>query len=492
MRRNEMLHSAASSLAAVACCATAGAAPQQGLESGLLPSVSIIGEPTRTMSLRERMAHYDVPAVSVAVIEGNRTIWSRGYGKLSRRGSDAATAGTLFQGGSLSKPIAAATALGLVQDELLSLDAPVNRFLKSWQVPSSVIADGRQVTVREILRHTSGLGVHGFRGYADREPIPTLVQILDGQEPANSEPIRLVQTPGTSVRYSGGAYTVLQQVIEDVEESFPTVAWERVLRPLGMKNSIFAQPLPVRLRSRAAVGHLVDKAEVPGSWHTLPELAAAGLWSTPSDLARFVIWINRGSRPGASTKHAAITRQMLEPQRDAAGEPFATPSGNQVGLGLVLEGEGPSFRFSHSGSNVGQKALMIGFPATGQGAVVMANSDTSPALIQEIVRAIAVQYRWPERFHRFVRPLALEASLLQRLAGTYRFESRGSGPGNLREIGVSVTPRGLRAAFPDGTTHELRPITSAEFLDPSTEMTLIFGEDGTLKVPAYRILAKRR
>lgn len=374
---------------------------------------------------------------------------------------------------------------------MLSLDAPVNSFLRSWQVSASEAADGKLVTLRRILSHTSGLSVHGFRGYGAGEPVPTLRQILDGQEPANSEPIRLVRVPGTTVRYSGGAYTVLQQVIEDVAGPFPAAMQERLLRPLGMTNSIFAQPLPMQLRSRAAVGHMADGAEVPGRWHTLPELAAAGLWSTPSDLAGFVSWINQGVRPGATSEHAAIARAMLEPQRDAAGRSFTTPSGNRVGLGVVLEGEGPSFRFSHSGSNVGQKAFMIGFPATGQGAVLMANSDASPALIQEIVRAIAAEYRWPERFHRFVRPLTLDAAVLQRLAGIYRLEPRVETPGDGKEIAVSVTRDGLRAALPDGTVHELRPVTASEFLDPSTEMTLIFGEDGTLKIPAYRIVARR-
>lgn len=490
MTTRKVLHIGAAGIAIIfgGCIAQAGT-KQTKVETGLLPAVSFAGEPVRRMTIEERMAHHHVPGVSIAVVDGNRLVWARAFG-VARPGQGVTT-NTLFQAGSLSKPITAAAALTLAQRRKLELDGPINSHLTSWKVPDSEFGQGNLVTLRSILGHTSGLGPHGFRGYGAAEAVPSLRQILEGQAPANSEAIRIREAPGSAMRYSGGGYVVLQQAIEDVGKApFSSSLQKLILRPLGMKSSLFAQPLPEQLRSRAAVGYVGPGRELPGGWHTLPELAAAGLWSNPSDLSRFLIWLNEGAGSSKKGSHSAVIRQMMEPQKDSTGQRFITPKGSHAGLGLVLEGDEPSMRFSHAGSNVGQRAMMIGFPGTGQGAVVMANSDSSPALIQEIVRSIAAAYGWPERFHRVVPPLQLEPGQLERLAGTYSFESRQA-PGKPMRIAVSARPNALHAVLPDGTSHDLRPVSSSEFIDPSTEMTIFIGPDGTLRLPAYRITATR-
>jgi CubicO group peptidase (beta-lactamase class C family) len=473
------------------CAAAAAAQPQIArVEKGLLPPVTFLGEPTRTMNLADRMAHYKVPAVSVALIENYRIAWTRAYGTAAA-GGRRATARTLFQAGSLSKPVTAAAALSLVAGGRMALDAPLNDYLTSWKVPPSDKAEGKPVTLRGVLSHTAGFNVHGFRGYAAGEKVPTLRQILDGLAPANSEAIRIVQAPGSGLLYSGGGYAVLQQAIEDVaRRPFADTMREALLRPLGMADSSYAQPLPGRLTARAAVGHALDGSEIEGRWHILPEMAPAGLWTTPADLARFALWLMEGSKPGAPPARHAVASMMLEPQKDAAGRDFATPSGGRTGLGLVIDGEGAALRFSHSGSNPGQKAFFIGFPETGQGAAIMANSDASPALIQEILRSLADEYRWPDRFHKMIRPAALAPAALQALAGTYRFEPRER-KGRTMTIVVTASDGLLLAAMPDGTSHRLRPVSAGQFLDPETELMLAFDGRGKIRIPSYRIVAQR-
>jgi CubicO group peptidase (beta-lactamase class C family) len=461
------------------------------VENGLLPAASLIGEPTRTMNLAERMAHYKVPAVSVAVIDNYRIVWTRAYGTLVAGGSAPATAKTLFQAASLSKPVTAAAALTLVADGKMSLDAPLNDVLTSWKIPPSDKADGKPVTLRRILGHTAGFNVHGFRGYAAGERVPTLRQVLDGLPPANSEAIRIVEAPGAGLAYSGGGYVVLQQAIEDATgRSFAEAMRDRLLRPLGMTDSRFAPSLAESLAGRAAVGHTGGGTPLEGRWRSFPELAPAGLWSTPADLARFTLWIMNGVREGAAPAHHAVAAAMLEPQRNRAGRPFTEPSGSKAGLGLVLNGEGETLRFSHSGSNPGQKALIVGFPGTGQGAVIMTSSDTGPGLIQEIMRSLAAEYRWPDRFHKMIRPAPLEPAALEALAGGYKFESRAR-KGQAVEIVVTAADGALLAALPDGTRHRLRALSATDFLDPATGLAVVFDGRGSLRIPAYQIVARR-
>jgi CubicO group peptidase (beta-lactamase class C family) len=479
-------------LPALALAAAAPPGPRIArVEAGLLPAVTLTGEPARTMNLSERMAHYKVPAVSVVLIDDYRIAWARAYGTLSAGGAAPATPRTLFQAASLSKPVTAAAALSLVGEGRLSLDAPLNDYLARWKLPPSARAQGRPVTLRQVLGHTAGLNVHGFRGYAAGEELPTLAQILDGVPPANSEPIRIVQAPGESLEYSGGGYVVLQQAIEDVAgRPFAQVMSKRLLRPLGMTDSRFAQPLPESLAARAAIGHSADGTPLEGRWHIFPELAPAGLWTTAADLARFTLWIMNGVKARAPAAQHAVAAAMLEPQRDPAGKEFTEPSGSRAGLGLVLNGAGRTLRFSHSGSNPGQKAFLVGFPETGQGAVVMTNSDAGAGLIQEILRALAAEYRWPDRFHRVVRPATLEPSALIALAGTYRFESRAR-KGQTLAIIVTAGEGALLAALPDGSRHRLRPLSPTEFLDPDSGLTVAFDGRGTLRVPSYQIVARR-
>lgn len=355
------------------------------VEQGLVPLNVPQDSMLPTMLIEERMRHYRVPGVSIAIIHNGRVEWARGYGVTEAGGSQPVDTATLFQAASISKPIAAIAALRLVEQGHLVLDEDVNPRLASWQVPENEYSHEEKVTLRRILSHTAGLTVKGFRGYAPGEPVPTLRQVLTGAPTANSPAVRVGAMPGSVQRYSGGGYTVAQLLMSDVSgRSFADLMNDLVLRPTQMVHSTFAMPLPGALASLAATGHGPNGAPMAGQWHVYPEQAAAGLWSTPCDLARLAIEVQRSAagREGGVLS-PAMTRQML------------TRHGGPYGLGFNLVGEGDGRIFRHSGANMGFRAQLVAYTATGQGAVVMTNSDSGAELADEIMRSIAVTYGWP-------------------------------------------------------------------------------------------------
>jgi len=116
--------------------------------------------------------------------------------------------------------------------------------LKSWKLPENNFTAQHPVTLRELLSHTAGISVHGFEGYAAGLPVPTLIQILNGQKPANSDPIIVQDGPGQKFDYSGGGFTIVQQTMIDATgKSFPELLQTTVLKPSGMRDSAFQQPI---------------------------------------------------------------------------------------------------------------------------------------------------------------------------------------------------------------------------------------------------------
>ena len=383
------------------------------VESGLLPPARLTGAPAEPWTITRRLLVHRVPGVSVAVIADGKLDWARGYG-VARVGDLAPVAAdTLFQAASISKPVAAAALLALVDAGKLTLDTDVNSALTSWKIPASSAA-GPPVTLRQLLSHTAGLTVHGFDGYASGAPRPTLLQVLDGTPPANSAPVRLDAIPGTKWRYSGGGYAVAQQLALDVSgETFPALLRSRVLAPAGMDDSTFEQPLPATFALRAAAGHLAGSTRLPGDAHIYPELAAAGLWTTPRDLARFALALRAALDGQPSLLSRASATAMITP-------PLAN---TDYGLGLGVLGAGENLQLAHSGSNEGFRCSFVFYPRLGRGAVVMTNSDNGGTLIPEILRALAREYDWPD--YRMVEKTAvpLTESAVAAFSGRYERES---------------------------------------------------------------------
>jgi CubicO group peptidase (beta-lactamase class C family) len=362
---------------------------QDRIQDGLLPAVLVKGEPVQSTKLADRMAALHVPGVSIAVIHDGQIEWARGFGVTSlgtnKTGGPAVTPETLSQAASISKPVTALAALQLVQSGKLDLDTDVNRYLKTWKVPDNEFTAKTRVTLRELLTHTAGMTVHGFPGYASGAQLPTLTQVLNGEKPANTPAIRVDTTPGSIWRYSGGGYVIVQQSLEDVSSKpFAKLMQETVLGPIGMTRSTYEQPLPTARLAEIATPYRENGEPVTGGPHTYPEMAPAGLWTTPSDLARYAIEVQR-SLAGKSDRvlSAAMARQML------------TPGMNQQGLGPQTGGGKEHPYFTHGGANEGYRCNLVAYE-NGDGAVIMTNSDAGGQLADEILRTIAYEYKWPD------------------------------------------------------------------------------------------------
>jgi CubicO group peptidase (beta-lactamase class C family) len=340
-------------------------------------------QPPLKLSVKQLMDAYRVPGLSIAVIDHYQIAWAKGYGILETGSSKPVTTTTLFQAGSISKPVAAAGALALVEQGKLALDEDVNQKLKTWKVLENDFTKTQKVTLRRLLSHTAGLTVHGFPGYDVDARVPTLVQILNGERPANTAPIRVDFVPGTRVRYSGGGVTIEQLLMMDVTgKLFPPLMRELVLDKVGMPDSSYEQPLPPARAAMTAGGTRRDGSTVHGRWHIYPEIAAAGLWTTPTDLAHFAIDI-------ALSKQGKSNRVLSEKMARA----MLTPVMEEAGLGFFLDKDGPG-QFGHNGADEGFQALLAMNADTGQGVAVMANSDNGIAVAELVVRKVAKEYGW--------------------------------------------------------------------------------------------------
>jgi CubicO group peptidase (beta-lactamase class C family) len=383
----------------------------QHVTSGLIGGVVIKGDEHATHTLADRMTELKVPGVSIAVIHQGKIEWARGFGVRSV-GGPPVTADTMFQAGSISKPLAAMAALHLVQQGKLSLDANVNTYLTSWKFPSDPVAAGKPITLRELLTHTAGTTVHGFPGYASNEPVPTLVQVLNGEKPANTPAIRSEAAPGVNWKYSGGGYTIMQQVLIDVtKEPFPKLLHDSVLAPIGMSHSTYEQPLPQAFQSFAATPYRDDGKPVEGGAHTYPEMAAAGLWTTPTDLAHYSIEVEQSLQGKANhVLSADMTRQML------------TPGIGHWGLGLEIGGSDANPYFSHGGANEGFRNFFLAYEKGGDGAVVMTSGDAGGLLGDEVMRSIAVEYGWPDHKPVVRAAVQVDPKILAQYVGSFELQ----------------------------------------------------------------------
>jgi CubicO group peptidase (beta-lactamase class C family) len=447
----------------------------QHVKNGLLPAVSVRGVTAPPpMTLTDRMAYYHVPGVSIAVVNNGVLEWARGYGVAAARETRSVTTDTLFQAASISKPLTAVAALALVQDGRLSLDEDVNLKLKSWRVPDNAFTSGQKVTLRALLAHNAGFNVEDVGSYALGEPLPTLVQALDGVPPAHSPPIRVEAEPGKKFRYSGGGYSVIQQLLIDVTgKPFPDLMQELVLGRLGMTSSTFRQPLPAEREAAAAIGHDVNGEPLPGRWHIFPQAAAAGLWTTPSDLARFAIEMQRSFK---GESHAvlsmAMTKEMMTPR--LAG----------YGFGWWVGGTGTRASFSHPGQNEGFLCMLFAYLDTGQGAVVMTNGDGGNALFNEILRAISHEYSWPDYQQREKTAVAGNPAAYPSYAGEYEVSG----------IRVTISQRGqdLFVQAPPTWPQPLKlyPAGADRFFLVDEDVDLSFAKDTQGRVVELRAVAR--
>jgi CubicO group peptidase (beta-lactamase class C family) len=331
------------------------------------------------------MAYYDVPGVSVAVIKDFALDYVEVHGVKNRTTQEPVTEATLFQAASLTKVVSAVGVVRLAQEGVVSLDRDVNDYLVSWQVPYNDYQATEKVTLRRLLSHTAGTTVHGFRGYRYTEPLPTLIQILKGTPPANSPPVVVDRVPGSEFSYSGGGYEIADQAVRDVTgTTFAAFIRDRVLAPIGMEHSTYEQPLPAAWRDSAASGYYEGGTAVPDGHHIYLEAAAAALWTTPSDYARFLIELQMSLR-GESNR--VLTRE------DA--EMLLTRIKNDHGLGVYLRSLRGQTYMWHAGANDGFRGGMLAHPTLGYGLVVLTNSDYGDRLTEVVIEVVGKREGWP-------------------------------------------------------------------------------------------------
>jgi CubicO group peptidase (beta-lactamase class C family) len=362
--------------------------------SGLFSAIALIAHTTALSTQVEqsslsfvpnRMAHYHIPGLSLAFIRNGTVGWTQVFG-VARVGGEPVTPETLFQASSIGMPVTAVAALRLVEQGKLNLDADVSQYLRSWKLPTNRFTERTKVTLRELLSHTAGATAHGFEDYAAGKQVPTLVQVLNGESPANSAPVTIDFVPGSQFRYAGGNYAIVQQILIDVTgESFPELMQEEVLQPLHMIHSTFQQPFPEKLRALVATPYDKDGNAIEGGPRTSPVMAVGGLWTTPSDLTLFALGIQNAlaGKPGAIVS-PSTAHEMLQP---VLGD---------YALGFVIAGNGSNRYFWHPGATTGFLAVFFAYEEKGDGAVLMSNQQYSKALMLEVIQALAKQYGWTE------------------------------------------------------------------------------------------------
>jgi len=300
------------------------------------------------LDIPRRMAELNIPAVSIAVARGGQ-INTFAFGPIDDQ--------TMFQAASISKPVFALAVMRLHEQGRLDIDAPAAHLKYYWRK--------YPVTLAQLLSHTAGTSVHGFSGYGEGPSLPTVEQILRGSPPANSPRVKLKRRPGTHFDYSGGGYVLAQKAVADMlNVDFHTLLRELVLEPCGMRHSTFEQELP-------------PGANIPpGDYKRMPELAAAGLWTTPADLIGLGLELQRALRG----KSALLRKETLET--------MLTPVKNNYGLGFGLWDDA----FGHTGSNIGYRSCWRISRHSDSAIAIMINAQGPgvSTLMDEITQAIGL------------------------------------------------------------------------------------------------------
>ncbi len=425
------------------------------VENGLLPPILLQGQEPQRMSLGERQEHYQVRGLSVAIIDDFEIAWAKGYGVVLAGGEQAVTTDTLFQAGSISKPVAALVALRMVAAGRVALEDPVNGRLTSWQLPDSPAGGLKPVRLHHLLTHSAGLEPHTFPPAASNKKPPPLVELL-------APVVKRVEPPGLRFAYSNPAFGLLEQLLVDAAgQPFEQLARKEIFVPLGMTGSSFAAVLPPPLLARAAHGHDRDGAPIDGKGTIVPA-ALGGLWTTPTDLCRFLLAVFQANRSSADF----LPRQL------AAG--MVTRQFEDRGLGTEVAGIGEAPRIQHGGGLPGFSAFFVGYPATGQGAVVMNNSGRRGwRMMHEIIRSVAVEYGWPDYVHRR-QVVATSPEAFAAYAGDYEFEYNG--------LKMKIYAKG--GLFYRGT-YEMLPVSETMFVVPKAGDELEFIRDATGRVTGF-------
>lgn len=447
------------SLAALLICVSINASSQEKkdiswIENNLSNLIQIDGETPQTFSILQRMEEYKIPGVSIAIVKDGKLAYAKGFGIAnSETGTDVNTH-TLFQAASISKPFATLAVLKLVEEGALDLDTDVNTYLKSWKIPDNKFTQFEKVTLRRILSHTAGINVHGFPGYSQTDNFPSTIDVLNGK--GNSPAVIVDTFPGSLRRYSGGAFTIMQQIIKDVSGMELTEYMEKKIFPeIEMNESTFQQPLTGDKISLASDAHDYQGKLYKGGWHNYPETAAAGLWTTPSDIAKYCIHIQN-----------ILDDKIVGVLKKETVELMLTRQINNAGLGLGLKNEGDSLIFVHDGMNAGFTSLMLSFAHKGDAIIIMTNSDNGNALIDELLTGVSTFYNWNIKRYKTVKPISFKEKDLLKFVGKYAYQTNEK----TSYVKAKIKKGQIVLFVPKSHPIRLLPISDLEFIDPENKI----------------------
>lgn len=450
-------------LAFIVLCSIFGCTRQEStpkfksIQESLIPSV-VVGDTTATTySIEERMSHYHVPGVSIAVFKDGKIVWSNSIGVTDANQELKVNSKTRFQAASISKPVTALGILKLVEKYELDLDEDVNKYLQSWKLDSPFL-ENEIVTIRRLLSHTAGINIGGFQGYEKTDTIPHTTGILKGE--GNTPQIELDTIPGSGFSYSGGGYVILQQLIEDVSgKIFEDYFESEVFLPLDMMNSTFNQ-FP---EGNVSIAHDKEGKPYHGDWLTYPEQAAAGLWTTPVDLAKLCIAIESAYYGEEDTIISTeLAKEMLTTVEN-------------WGLGVGLRGESQNRFFFHGGSNPGgYRSIMVDAFNARTGIIVMTNGVQGDKLHDEILRAFSMFFDISVLQPKYIQPVNLEESTLENFIGKYHFREMGD-----YYLEMSIDSNNQLTLYDpnDGMENTFLPINDSTFVERFEGLELTFKMD---------------
>ena len=426
------------------------------IENNLLPAIHVTDDSIKTYNLTERMKYYNIPGVSIAIVENGQLKWAKGYGISDTETGKKVDSNTLFQAGSISKPVAALAVLKLAEENKVNLDQDVNTYLQGWKVPENTLTQGEKVTLRKLLTHTAGMTVHGFPGYKQTDTFPTTTDVLNGL--GNTPKITIDTIPGSIWRYSGGGYTVMQKVVEEVtKQSFEDYINTAILQPFNMKNSTYSQPIDSTKYTNISAAYNRKGKMIEGKWNNYPEKAAAGLWTTPSDLAKYCTEIQQISK---ENKKGVLHKKTVEA--------MLTKHKNNWGLGPSLQWESDSLVFRHGGKNAGFTNEMIAFAHRGNAVIVMTNADNGGKLIGEVLRGVSQYYKWGVSNQQAIKAIEIPIETLNEYTGTYQLNFQVP---NIGDYFVEITIKNNHLCIYDPNNGELNiltPTAPSTFIDTDT------------------------
>lgn len=426
---------------------------QAAVEAGLRLPVKFSQEKVSTFTVGERLSHHKVPGISFALIHQGEIAWTQGYGTIAATSGDNITANTVFQAASLAKPVTAFAVMRMQDQGVIDIQASIEHYLRSL-----TLAEGKQtpevpVTFRNILDHSSGLTGGGYQGYEQGQAIPTALQVFTAVAPATNDATTVESKPGTEVHYSGAGYTLAEIALSDTfEQPFEHIMDAWVLSAVGMHESSFALSYPQQDGIQIALGHDTHGNTIPGGWRIHPEQAAAGLWSTPSDLAKLAIEVSKAYQGKSTLLSKAAARKMLAPLMPE--QDLSDQFGGQPAMTFIIAGEGEHFVFQHGGGNMGYRSFLLMYPETGNGAVFMTNSDAGYSVGLEMMRAASFVYHWPDFKGKYFERRLVNQKEQALFIGVYPFDA-----GWQAEIIPVAQASGIAVKFPNG---DIYPLTAVQ------------------------------